>query len=329
MSKVHICMNCNKELANRHSLSRHKKNCKGTNRFHWYPNSTQSTSKSQPRPNDESNIIRPLQTAKPHPNPSESVSFPEFSNEGPSEESRTLQNRQEEEDRLERLEVLNGNIDYIIDQSVEEMKEEIWVIMAEFHVFEERERKGGSLASWDTLNIGRKDEDEWIEQKEDEDEWKWIEQKEDEEEEEEIFIDVTRKDAEELGELINELSQHSKFTEKTAEIKALMNSYFNDKHIKSLRTKALGDVDEILRFLGRERESSELPYKIYLLIDKIENIRQLIKRLFWIMKIENEKQKKDELSRATLNGITEQEYKTFGDELTPESISRVLKARET
>ena len=64
MSKVHICMNCNKELANRHSLSRHKKNCKGTNRFHWYPNSTQSTSKSHPRPNDESKIIRPLQTAK-------------------------------------------------------------------------------------------------------------------------------------------------------------------------------------------------------------------------------------------------------------------------
>ena len=67
MTKVHICMNCNKELANRHSLSRHKKNCKGTNRFHWYPNS-QTTSKSQPRPNDESKIIRPLQTDKPYPN---------------------------------------------------------------------------------------------------------------------------------------------------------------------------------------------------------------------------------------------------------------------
>ena len=287
MSKVHICMNCNKELANRHSLSRHKKNCKGTNRFHWYPNS-QTTSKSQPRPNDESK--RSLQTDKPYPNSSESVSFPEFSN-GPSEESRTL-NRQEE-DRLERLEVLNGEIADIIDQSVEEMKEEIWVIMAEFHEFE-RERKGGSLASWDTLDIGRKDEDEWIEKEDDE----WIE-KEDEEEEE-IFIDVTRKDAEELGELINELS-HSKFNDKATEIKALMNSYFNDKHIKSLRTKSLGDVDDILKFLGRERETVRLASKIHLLINKIENMRQLINRLFWIMKIENEKQKKNELSRAKLN----------------------------
>ena len=43
--------------------------------------------------------------------------------------------------------------------------------------------------------------------------------------------DVIKKDAEKLGELINELSQHSKFTEKAAEINTLMDSYFNNEYI--------------------------------------------------------------------------------------------------
>ena len=38
---------------------------------------------------------------------------------------------------------------------------------------------------------------------------------------------------------------------------------------------------------------------------------------------ENEKEKDNTLIRM------DEEYQTFGDELTPESISRVLKARET
>ena len=123
--------------------------------------------------------------------------YPNSSQE--SESRPLLQNRQEEEDRLERLEVLNGEIDSIIDQSVEKMKEEIWVCMAESHEFEETERKGGSLASL-TGQKKDEDEDEWIEQKEDEDDTSKVEQKEDEdEEEEEIFLDVIRKDAEKLG----------------------------------------------------------------------------------------------------------------------------------
>ena len=232
------------------------------------------------------------------------------------------------------MEVLNGEIDNIIDQSVEKMKEEIWVCMAESHEFEERERKGGSLAS---LTGQKKDEDEWIEQKEDEDDTSNVEQKEDEDEEEEIFLDVIRKDAEKLGEMINELSQNAKFNDKATEIKALMNLYFNDKHVKTalyggkplLRTKAIDDVIEILKSPLRESETIALASRMYVLVQKIENTRELIKRLFWIMEIENEEEKDNALIRMRLNGITDQEYKDFVNELTPESVSRVLKARET
>ena len=213
--------------------------------------------------------------------------YPESTFPKGPEESRTLQDQQEE-DRLERLEVLNGEIDDIINQSVEKMKEKIWVIMAESHEFEERERKGGSLA----LTGQKKDEDELIE-KEDEDA-----SNEKEEEEEEIFIDVIRKDAAELGEMNNELS-HSK-NDKATEIKALMNSYFNDKHKRVFhwgtkrafygRTKAIDDVIEILKSL-RESETIALASRMYALVQKIENTRQLINRLFSIMDEKNEEEK--------------------------------------
>ena len=49
-------------------------------------------------------------------------------------------------------------------------------------------------------------------------------------------------------------------------------------------------------------------------------------RLLWIMEL-NGKEKKNELSRTTLNGITEEEYKEFERQLNPEIISRVLKAQ--
>ena len=149
--------------------------------------------------------------------------------------------------------------------------------------------------------------------------------------------DVIKKDAEKLGELINELSQHSKFTEKAAEINTLMDSYFNNEYMKRalsggkplLRTKAIEDVDEILKFPLRESETIGLASKIYFLIGKIENTRELIKRLFWIMEKENKKEKDNELARTRLrNEISNDEYKKFERELNSESISRVLRERQ-
>ena len=162
------------------------------------------------------------------------------------------------------------------------------------------------------------------------------EEREDDNVEEEIFLDVIKRDAEKLGELINELSQHSKFTDKAMKINTLMDSYFNHEYMKRTlrggkvleRTKAIEYVDEILKSPLREIETIGLASKIYLLVQKIENTRELIKRLFWIMEIKNDKEKDNELSRTTLNGITDQEYKEFKNELSPESVSRVLKARQ-
>ena len=44
-----------------------------------------------------------------------------------------------------------------------------------------------------------------------------------------IFLDVIKKDVENLGELLDELSRHSKFTDKTAKINTLMDSYLNNR----------------------------------------------------------------------------------------------------
>ena len=99
-------------------------------------------------------------------------------------------------------------------------------------------------------------------------------------------------------------------------------------HFGLLRTKTIEDVDKILKFLLRESETIGLASKIYLLVERIENIRELIKRLFWIMEKGNKKEKDNELARTRLRTeITDEEYKTLGNELTAESISRVLKAR--
>ena len=88
-----------------------------------------------------------------------------------------------------------------------------------------------------------------------------------EDEEEEVFHDVIKKDAEKLVELINELSQHSKFTDKAAKINTLMDSYLNNRFTNFLpmvgrRTKVIEDVHDILMFLGRERETVGLAFKI-------------------------------------------------------------------
>ena len=105
MSKVHICTNCNKELANRHSLSRHKKNCCDvSNRFRSYPNSTQGISKSQPR-SYESKIISPLQTAE------------------------------QETQEFETIKIQSNDIDGIIEKGMWKMKDEIWNYLEECNGF--------------------------------------------------------------------------------------------------------------------------------------------------------------------------------------------------
>ena len=300
--KEHRCTMCNKVYASSQSLWNHKQKCK--------ENHSLQRPSEVPFPNALQNSIIPTQSP---------------SGLQVSEVRPLLQTPYDSEDeRLNYLEVRNGEIDGIIDRSVEWLKDEIWNYMSECHEFDENERKGGTIASWDTLNRGD-------EQKKDEE---VISNEESEDEEEVIFLDVIKKDVEKLGELLNELSQHSKFTDKTAKINTLMDSYLNKYNnfipiFGRRRTKTtLEDVHDILQFLGRERETVGLVSKIHLLINKIENIRQLINRLFWIMKIKNEKQKKNELSRLTLNAATEQEVKTFENELTPESVSRVLKARK-
>ena len=130
MSKVRICTNCNKELANRHSLSRHKKNCCNvSNRFRSYPNSTQDISKSQPR-SYESKIINPLQTTEQYDS---------------------------QEEKLDSLEIQRHDIDGIIEKGMWKMKDEIWNYLMDFNEGR-RTWKGGSLATWDNI-INEKDDD--------------------------------------------------------------------------------------------------------------------------------------------------------------------------
>ena len=64
-----------------------------------------------------------------------------------------------------------------------------------------------------------------------------------------------------------------------------------------LRTKAIEDVDEILKFPLRESETIALASRMYDLVQKIENTRQLINRLFSIMDEENEEEKDNALIR--------------------------------
>ena len=141
------CNQCYKVFTRSDNLRRHMKI---HDRYHPYPNSSQE------------NVIAKNINSQPNycndrlhiPNPSEDSEImksirPLFQSEIRRkpfiQKSYSSQNLNGEEDRLERLEVLNGDIDYIIEQSVEKMKEEIWNCMAESHEFEEKERKGGSL----------------------------------------------------------------------------------------------------------------------------------------------------------------------------------------
>ena len=132
--KEHRCTTCNKVYASSQSLWNHKQRCNEKVRYKPFQRSLMLSNYEDP---NSSQIRVKLDN-----------------------HSRKILHR------LERLEVQNGEIDDIIDGLVEKMKDEIWNCMAEFHEFEERERKGGTVA-WDTLNIGRKDEDEWIEKDED------------------------------------------------------------------------------------------------------------------------------------------------------------------
>ena len=183
-------MNCNKELANRHSLSRHKKNCCNvSNRFRT--NSTQGISKSQPR-SYESKIISPLQTTEQYDS---------------------------QEEKLDSLEIQRHDIDGIIEKGMWKMKDEIWNYLMDFNEGR-RTWKGGSLATWNNI-INEKDDTS--EQEEEEEE----EEEEEDEEEEKTFRDIVKKDEKRLGEEIDELSRNSKFNKTAGEIYSLINSYFN------------------------------------------------------------------------------------------------------
>ena len=280
MSKVRICTNCNKELANRHSLSRHKKNCCDvSNRFRSYPNSTQDISKSQPR-SYESKIINPLQTTEQYDS---------------------------QEEKLDSLEIQRHDIDGIIEKGMWKMKDEIWNYLMDFNEGR-RTWKGGSLATWDNI-INEKDDDTSEQEEEEE-----------EEEEEKTFRDIVKKDEKRLLEEIDKLSQDSKFNKIAGEIYSLVNLYFNpgqkDKNAKGRKRETdIKDLFEILkRFSGRDLLKIST---ICQLIKKIENIRYLVKSFFEAMEEEDDKDKNRKL---LITGISNEEYQELRNNLNPESI---------
>ena len=143
-------MRCNKVYASSQSLWNHKQKCK--------------ENRSLQRPSEVS-----------FPNVLQNSIIPTQSPSGlqVSEVRPLLQTPYDSEDeRLNYLEVRNGEIDAIIDRSVEWLKDEIWNYMSECHEFDENERKGGTIASRDTLNRGdeQKKDEEVISNEESEDE---------------------------------------------------------------------------------------------------------------------------------------------------------------
>ena len=64
---------------------------------------------------------------------------------------------------------------------------------------------------------------------------------------------------------------------------------------------------------------------IWQLIKKIENIRYLVKRLFQVMKEEDDEKK---IVQLLSTGIPNEEYQELSKNLTPESIRTVLLKRK-
>ena len=216
-----------------------------------------------------------------------------------------------EEDGLE-SKIQSHEIDDILEKGMWKMKDEIWNYLLDFN---EGRRKGGSLAAWDNIINEKDDTSEKEEEEEDE-------------EEEKTFRDIVKKDEKRLGEEIDKLSQDSKFNKIAAQIYSLVNSYFNpgqkykiDKEKK--RDTNIKDLFEILkRFSGMDILKIST---IWQLVEKIENIRYLVKRLFQVMKEEDDEKK---IVQLLSTGIPNEEYQEIRNNLNPESIKAMLLKRK-
>ena len=184
---------------------------------------------------------------------------------------------------------------------------------------ERRIWKGGSIPTWNNV-INEKDDPS----KQEED----VEEEEEDEEEEKTFRDIVKKDEKRLGEEIDKLSQDSKFNKIAAQIYSLVNSYFNpgqkykiDK--EKQRETNIKDLFEILkRFSGMDLLKIST---IWQLVEKIENIRYIVKILFEAMEIEDDKEKSRKLFSSR---IPNEEYQELRNNLNPESIKAMLLKRK-
>ena len=226
----------------------------------------------------------------------------------------SLQETPENEDnRLETIKIQSHEIDDILEKGMWKMKDEIWN-----YLLDEGRRtwKGGSVPTWNNV-INEKDDPSEQEEEEEEDE-----------EEEKTFRDIVKKDEKRLGEEIDKLSQDLKFNKIAGEIYSLVNSYFNtglkykiDKERQ--RETNIKDLFEILeRFSGMDLLKIST---IWQLVEKIENIRYIVKILFEAMEIEDDKEKSRKLFSSR---IANEEYQELRNNLNPESIKTMLLKRK-
>ena len=211
---------------------------------------------------------------------------------------------------------MSHEIDDIIEKGMWKMKDEIRnYLLGEGR----RTWKGGSVPTWNNV-INEKDD--LSEQEED------VEEEEEDEEEEKTFRDIVKKDEKRLGEEIDKLSQDLKFNKIAGEIYSLVNSYFNpgqkykiDK--EKQRETNIKDLFEILkRFSGMDLLKIST---IWQLVEKIENIRYIVKILFEAMEIEDDKEKSRKLFSSR---IPNEEYQELRNNLNPESIKAILLKRK-
>ena len=221
-----------------------------------------------------------------------------------------------EEDRLESIKIQSHEIDDILEKGMWKMKDEIWNYLLDFNQGR-RTWKGGSVPTWNNVINEKDDPSEQEEEEEEEDE-----------EEEKTFRDIVKKDEKRLGEEIDKLSQDSKFNKIAGEIYSLVNSYFNpgqkDKNDKERKRETdIKDLFEILkRFSGKDILKIST---IWQLVEKIENIRYIVKILFEAMEIEDDKDKSRKLFSSR---ITNEEYQELRNNLNPESIKTILLKRK-
>ena len=175
--------------------------------------------------------------------------------------------------------------------------------------------KGGSVPTWNNVINEKDDPSEQEEEEEDE-------------EEEKTFRDIVKKDEKRLGEEIDKLSQDSKFNNIAGEIYSLVNSYFNpgQKYKIDKGKQRETDIKDLFETLKRFSGMDILKIStIWQLVEKIENIRYLVKRLFQVMKEEDDEKK---IVQLLSTGMPNEEYQELSKNLTPESIRTVLLKRK-